>query len=70
MINIDKANNDAILEALEEDGANLSDLCALLQAAESTVAQIVRSSAGAGCLLWTKQHIVSTHRTCPFEYKF
>lgn len=67
---IDIASNDAIIEALEDDGADLETLCEMLQADESAVAQIIRASAREGCLVWTKQHIVSTHHTCPFEYRF
>lgn len=67
---IEDKNNAAILEALEDDGADLDAMCAMLQTDENGLAQIIRASAANGTLLWTKDHIVSTHSTCPFEYRF
>ena len=67
---IETMNNDEILENLENDGADITKLCELVQTDENGLAQIIRASAREGCLVWTKQHVVSTHSTCPFEYRF
>jgi hypothetical protein len=69
-LKFETAKNGEILEALQNEGADMTALCETLQTDKSTVAQIIRASAREGCLVWTKQYIVSTHSTCPFVYRF
>ena len=70
MKKIETMSNAEILDALESDGANISKLCEITQADPSTLAQILRAADKEGALVWTTKHIVSTHKTCPFEYLF